>query len=66
MGRLMEGSMAENVTITENVDIDFWSDGTIVIDATYAFEENAVVLDRDEAIAAARAILKHFNCGMEE
>lgn len=53
--------MAINVEVTEDVSIDFWSDGRAVIDASInAGEDNAVLLTRTEAIAAAKAILAHY------
>lgn len=29
-------------------------------------DKTEVVMSKDDAISAARAILKHFNCGMED
>lgn len=62
MGRCMEVIMV----LVQNKEIAVYVHD---IEEYVTFDDmarNGVALTRDEAIAAARAILKHFNCGMEE
>lgn len=60
MGRCLEGMSLSNfntVELSAGVEIDFWYDGDVVISSNI---DGVVSLERDEAIAAAKAILKHF------
>lgn len=69
MGRCMEGIGMTSTIIyqtQDHVDIDVDGAGIVGICDNGAYELEIVYLGREDAIAAARAILKHFNCGMEE
>lgn len=77
MGRCMEGSMGvymppinvyKSHTQCREVEVDVRDDDVAFSEAEVGAMNYAAVVSftRDEAIAVARAILKHFNCGMEE
>lgn len=71
MGRFMEDEMADFESVyalrTQEffgfADIRILGDGDVEISDV---DNDIVCMSKGCAIAAARAILKHFNCGMEE
>ena len=47
----------------ESLEVDAWEDGYIVLDN--CSDEQVYAITDQQAIAAARAILKHFNATLE-
>ena len=53
----------KNIYSDETLEVDAWEDGYIVLDKCN--DEQVYVINEKQAIAAARAILKHFQVGVE-
>ena len=53
----------KNIYSDETLEVDDWEDGYIVLDKCN--DEQVYVINEKQAIAAARAILKHFNATLE-
>ena len=53
----------KNIYSDETLEVDAWEDGDVVFDK--CDDEQIAIIKSEQAIAAARAILKHFKVGME-
>ena len=53
----------KNIYSDETLEVDAWEDGDVVFDK--CDDEQIAIINTQQAIEAARAILKHFNATLE-